>query len=144
MMKSFLTITLICIVSYAWSQAGPDRIYMSNIRTPQVYKASNPLNYPALTLNGGDQMELHFDDMDGDVKLYYYTFELRNADWSPTILNSFDYIKGFSNVRINTYRQSSIAFTRYTHYQAPVPDRNCFPTRSGNYLEKVFLNGDTS
>jgi hypothetical protein len=47
-------------------------------------------------------------------------------------------------VRINTYRQSSIAFTRYTHYQAAVPDRNCVPSRSGNYLLKVFLNGDTS
>jgi Domain of unknown function (DUF5103) len=97
-----------------------------------------------LTLNGNDQLELHFDDADADVKMYYYTFELRNADWSPTILYPFDYIKGFSNVRINTYRQSSIAFTRYTHYQAAVPDRNCIPTRSGNYLLKVFLNGDTS
>jgi hypothetical protein len=117
---------------------------MSNIHTPQVYKAADPLSYPVLMLNGNDQLELHFDDMDADVKMYYYTFELRNADWSKTLLNSFDYIKGFSNVRINTYRQSSIAFTRYTHYQAPVPDRNCFPTRSGNYLLKVFLNGDTS
>ncbi len=110
----------------------------------QVYKTSDPLSYPVLMLNSNDQMELHFDDLDGDVKMYYYTFELRNSDWSKTLLNSFDYIKGFSNVRINTYRQSSIAFTRYTHYQAPVPDRNCFPTRSGNYLLKVFLNGDTS
>src|SRR5260221_3818536 len=136
-MKSFLTIAVLCIVSCAWSQTAPDRIYKSNIHTTQVYKGSDPLSYPVLMLNSNDQMELHFDDLDGDVKMYYYTFELRNSDWSKTQLNSFDYIKGFSNVRINTYRQSSIAFTRYTHYQAPVPDRNCFPTRSGNYLLKV-------
>jgi hypothetical protein len=47
-------------------------------------------------------------------------------------------------VRITNYRTSSIAFTRYTHYQALLPDRNCYPTRSGNYLVKVFLDGDTS
>jgi len=47
-------------------------------------------------------------------------------------------------MRITNYRSSSIAFTRYTHYQAILPDRNCIPTRSGNYLLKVFVDGDTS
>lgn len=143
MKKKYSTILFIAISSFCWSQV-PDKVYLSNIHTPQVYKASDPYSYPVLTLNGSDQLELHFDDADADVKMYYYTFELRNADWSPTVLYPFDYIKGFSNVRINTYRQSSVAFTRYTHYQAAVPDRNCIPTRSGNYLLKVFLNGDTS
>ncbi|MES1218907.1 MAG: DUF5103 domain-containing protein [Bacteroidota bacterium] len=143
MKKQLITFLFICIGVYGWSQV-PDKIYMPNIHTPQVYKASDPYGFPVLTLNSNEQYELHFDDADADVKMYYYTFELRNADWSPTILNPFDYIKGFANVRINTYRQSSIAFTRYTHYQAAVPDANCIPTRSGNYLLKVFLNGDTS
>jgi hypothetical protein len=143
-MKYFLTILLICTVCSAWSQQGPDRIYKPNIRTPQVFKSGDTYSYPVLRLNSNDQLELDFDDMDGDVKIYYYTFELRNSDWSKTILFPFDYIKGFSSVRINTYRQSSIAFARYTHYQAAVPDRNCVPSRSGNYLLKVFLNGDTS
>lgn len=143
-MKNFLAIVLICTVSCTWAQQGPDRIYKPNIRTPQVFKSGDTYSYPVLRLNSNDQLELDFDDMDGDVKMYYYTFELRNSDWSKTILFPFDYIKGFSSVRINTYRQSSIAFTRYTHYQATVPDRNCIPSRSGNYLLKVFLNGDTS
>ena len=34
--------------------------------------------------------------------------------------------------------------TSYTHYQATIPERNSAPTRSGNYLLKVFLNDDTS
>ena len=60
------------------------------------------------------------------------------------MLSHFDFIKGFSQVRLNTYRISSIAFTKYTHYQAMIPDRNCIPSRSGNYMLKVFLNSDTS
>ena len=97
-----------------------------------------------MRLNGTDELELSFDDLDGDVKNYYFTYQLCNADWSTTILHPFDYIRGFQNVRITTYRNSSIAFTRYTNYQVRVPDRNCVPTRSGNYLLKVFLDGDTS
>src|SRR5690606_979443 len=86
----------------------------------------------------------HFDDLDPVVRNYSYTYQLCNADWTPAILSQFDYIKGFSQQRITTYRNSSIAYTRYIHYQAVLPDRNCRPSRSGNYLLKVFADGDTS
>jgi hypothetical protein len=91
-----------------------------------------------------NELELHFDDLDTRVKNYYYTFQLCNADWTPSVLHPFEYIKGFQNVRISNYRNSSIATTRYVHYQASIPDRNCYPSRSGNYLLKVFLDNDTS
>jgi hypothetical protein len=82
--------------------------------------------------------------MDANIKNYSYTYQLCNEDWTPAILSQFDYIKGFSQQRITTYRVSTLAFTRYTHYSAILPDRNCMPSRSGNYLVKVFLDGDTS
>ncbi len=89
-------------------------------------------------------MELHFDDMEGGVKYYFYTLELRNADWSAAQMSYFDYVKGFTQQRINTYRVSSAMLSRYTHYQVTLPDNNIMPTKSGNYVLKVFLNGDTS
>jgi hypothetical protein len=122
----------------------PDHIYQPNIHTVKLFKYGDIYSYPVMTLNSGDQLELHFDDMDADVKNYYYTYQLCNADWSPSSLQSFDYIRGFQTTRISTYRYSSMAFDRYTHYQAMLPDRSCVPTRSGNYLLKVFLNNDTS
>ena len=122
----------------------PDHIYKANIRSAKLYKWGDLYAYPILALNSGEQLELHFDDMDADVKNYYYSFQLCNADWSPANLPTFDYIRGFQSVRITTYRNSSISFTRYTHYYANLPDRNSVPTRSGNYLLKVFLNNDTS
>ncbi|MFN7688180.1 MAG: DUF5103 domain-containing protein, partial [Sphingobacteriales bacterium] len=100
--------------------------------------------YPIMELGTTQQLELHFDDMDADVKYYYYTLEMRNADWSPVQMGYFDYIKGFTQQRINTYRVSSAMLTRYTHYTTSLPDRNMVPTKSGNYLLKVFLNGDTT
>lgn len=121
-----------------------DRIVRNNIRSVKLNAAGNQLQYPIIRLNSSDRLELRFDDMDADVKYYSYTFVLCNADWTPAQLSQFDYMRGFSNVRISTYRNSSIALTPYTHYFTELPDRNTFPIRSGNYLLKVFLNGDTT
>jgi hypothetical protein len=122
----------------------PDHIYYPSIHTVKLYKSGDIYSYPVLTLNGADRLDLQFDDLEGDVKTLYYTYQLCNADWTPSSLFSYDYIRGFQSVRINTYRSSSLATVRYTHYEASVPDRNSVPTRSGNYLLKVFRNNDTS
>jgi hypothetical protein len=110
-----------------------------------LHKANDPYSYPIIRLNSVDDLDLYFDDLDGDIKYYYYTFQLCNADWSlNTELRPFDYLRGFLSNRISTYRNSSIAFVKYTNYYVRLPDRNCAPTRSGNYLLKVFLDSDTS
>jgi hypothetical protein len=142
-MKLILFISSIIIPVFSMAQI-PDAVYSPRIKTVQLYPTGNQLALPVIGLNSGNRLELHFDDLDGNVKNYSYTFQLCNADWTPVMLSSFDFIKGFSQQRINTYRISSIAFTRYTHYQAVVPDNNCAPSRSGNYILKVFMNGDTS
>jgi hypothetical protein len=123
-----------CFAGFAKSNAP-----VWNIHTVNLYKSGDQTSLPVLSLNSSETLELHFDDLDGDVKNYYYTFQLCNADWSPSMLRTFEYTKGFQNVRITNYRNSSLAFTRYTHYQAVVPDRNSYPSRSGNYLLKVFI-----
>ena len=140
----FLLLILVvhcCIASFAQI---PDHVYRPNIHSVKLFKYGDIYSYPIIMLNSGDQLELHFDDLDADVKSYYYTFQLCNADWSPSSLQTFDYIQGFQQNRIGTYRYSSIALTKYTHYQAVFPDRNSIPKRSGNYLLKVFRNNDTS
>jgi hypothetical protein len=122
----------------------PDKIYHDNIRSVKLYKANNQLAYPILTLQGSDKLELHFDDMHGDVKNYFYSFVLCDADWTVANVVPFDYIQGFQTTRISTYRISYISETKYTHYTATLPERSSVPTRSGNYILKVFLNNDTS
>jgi hypothetical protein len=142
-MKKIPVLFLLFLVLMAEAQL-PDHVYHANIRSVKLFRSGDIYGYPVLTLNGPEQLELHFDDLDADVKNYYYSFQLCNADWTPANIQSFDYIRGFQSNRIGTYRNSSIVFTRYTHYQAVVPERNSAPTRSGNYLLKVFLNDDMS
>ncbi len=128
-----------------WVKAQlPDHIYKSAIHSVKLYKSGDIYSYPVIKLNSGDQLELHFDDTDADVKNYYYTYQLCNADWTTANIQPYDYIRGFQTNRISTYRNSSLVYTRYTHYQVTLPERNSAPTRSGNYLLKVFINDDTS
>lgn len=136
----FLLAFATSVISYGQS---PDVTYMQNIQGIKLYLQGNQLGYPIINLGSSDLLELHFDDLDARVKNYYYTFQLCNADWMPVNLSTFDYLKGFSQIRLNQYRPSSISQTKYIHYQAVLPDRNCVPTKSGNFLLKVFLDGDT-
>lgn len=142
-MKRLLPALLI-IVHLAVKAQIPEAVYSPRIKTALLYPYGNQIGYPVMRLGGDDRLELHFDDLDGGVKNYSYTFQLCNADWTPAMLSQFDFLQGFSQVRINTYRVASVALTHYTHYQAVLPDRNSYPTKAGNYILKVFLNGDTA
>ena len=142
-MKKFLSFFLLLFALGSNGQL-PDHTYNPNIHSVKLFRAGDIYSYPIIKLNSNEELELYFDDLEGNYKNYYYTYQLCNADWSIADLHSFDYIKGFQNVRITTYRNSSLAFTRYTNYQARIPDRNSVPSKSGNYLLKVFLDGDTS
>ena len=132
------------IAASAGAQRLPDHVYMKDIRTVKLFQQNNQQSMAIWNLNSGDLLELHFDDLSGTPRNYYYTFQLCNADWTPADVNVFDYLKGFTQNRLSQYRVSSMAATHYVHYQALLPERNCMPAKSGNYLLKVFLDADTS
>ncbi len=140
-------ISIWCCIFFSLSlfaQLQPDKIYMSNIHTVQLFLTGNQYGYPIIQPGAAGALELHFDDLEGRVKNYSYTYQLCNADWQPVDLSPFDYLDGFTQNRIVQYRASSVASVKYIHYQALLPEHNCMPKLTGNYLLKVFLNGDTS
>lgn len=141
MRSTFLLATLLLAFVIANAQTV---VYNPDIKSVKLFRAGDQTSFPALTLNSGDVLQLEFDELGTAVKNYYCGFELCNADWSPSGLTSFDYTRGFQSIRISTYRNSSLATIKYVHYSATVPDRNSSPSRSGNYLLKVFLNNDTT
>lgn len=143
--KTTIAFLLVCIAaSGSIALPNPNNIYASNIKTVRFNMYGDQESIAVYKLNSSDRIELHFDDMDANIKSYYYTYQLCDYNWQPVNLSSFDYVKGFTQQRITTYRYSSIAYTRYIHYQAILPEQNSIPSRSGNYLLKVFLDGDTS
>ena len=117
---------------------------MQSIHSVKLFVSGNQNAYPIIQLNSAMSLELHFDDLTGNVKNYNYTYVLCDANWAPVDLSPFDFLQGFTQGRLGQYRASSVAKSKYIHYQALLPDKSCMPKISGNYLLKVYLNGDTS
>jgi len=141
---SYLFLTICFLYSTnAFSQMA-DAVYKENIKAVRFHMYADQQSLPVYKINSADQLELNFDDLDANVKSYFYSMQLCDYDWKPLDISPFLYTKGFTQQRIGTYRYSSVALTRYTHYQALVPDRSTILTMSGNYVLKVFLDGDTS
>lgn len=142
--KKILLLALSCLSFIITNAQYADAVYKENVKAVRFHVYGDQLSLPVYKLNSSDQLELNFDDLDANVKSYYYCFQLCDYNWNPVDISPFLYIKGFTQQRISTYRYSSIALTRYTHYQAIVPDRSTTLTMSGNYILKVYLDGDTS
>jgi len=123
---------------------SPEGVYMSTIHGVKLYKRGNQQSMPLIRLNSNEQLELRFDDLDPNIKNYYYTYILCDANWQPADISPFEYIKGFQQERFSDYQVSSISQTNYIHYFAMLPNKDCTPSKSGNYLLKVYLDGDTS
>ena len=140
----YLFILLTVLAGKSLSAQTPDSVYMPNIFSAKLFIKGNQLAYPVLSLNGYEQMELSFDDLDADLKTYYYTYQLCNADWTPVQISTFDYIRGFAQNQITDYHYSSLALIRYTHYHQLLPENNSRLTLSGNYMLKVYRDNDTS
>ena len=118
-----------------------DNVYKDYVRTVQCFVGNSPLSYPILNLGGGF-LTLSFDDLEADIKDYYYTITHCNADWTPSNLNTMEYIDGFETEEILNYEYSFNTFVEYTHYELTLPNNNMAYTKSGNYILKVFLDND--
>ena len=143
-LKIILLLGLFFLFTISGIAQMSDDVYKTNILAVRFHMYGDQQSLPIYKINSGDQLELNFDDLDANVKSYYYSFQLCDYNWMPVDISPFLYIKGFTQQRIATYRYSSIALTRYTHYQALLPDRNSSLILSGNYILKVYLDGDTS
>ena len=91
---TYLLINISLLINFCATAQVADSIYKSNIKTVRLHNYGNQLSLPIINLNTNDQVELHFDDLDGNVKYYYYTFQICDKDWTPVILSQFDEVAG--------------------------------------------------
>lgn len=119
-----------------------NRVYKNNIKTVQIFESSFEMSAPILQLNSGQTLKLCFDDLEGGFKSYSYTIIHCSANWEPSNISSADYIKGFSDNQITDYKYSFNTIQQYTHYNVLFPNSYMSITKSGNYIIKVFEDGD--
>ncbi len=113
-------------------------IISPGIKTVQFHRLGWPLSYPILNLNSDQKLLLTFDEPGNQVKNYYYTITLCDANWRESGLMTTDYLRG---IAINPLLDYSFSFNTtfdYLHYRLEIPNQNILPTRSGNYFLKIF------
>ena len=119
-----------------------DFVYRPNIKTVQLHEESFELTQPILELGAAGRLKLSFDDLDTDYKNYSYTFIQCNADWLPSDLSAMDYIEGFTDNLVTDHQFSLNTLQSYTHYSTLFPNENFHFIKSGNYILKVYLDGN--
>lgn len=117
-------------------------IYTPSIRTVQLHSESHALSQPIIQFNSQEKLKLSFDDLDADYKNYAYTFIHCNSNWEPSNLQPNEYIDGFQDILINDYQFSSGSLQKYIHYSAIIPDESSRIILSGNYVLKVYQDGN--
>ena len=115
-------------------------IYSPTVKTVILERNNEPLTDAVIVLNSGQQLHLRFDDLNTEVKNYYYRFIHCDFNWLPSSLHESDYIDGFFYEQVQQYYPSFNTYQVYYHYSTVFPSDQMRITKSGNYILVVYDN----
>lgn len=138
----FLCLSLMALTVQAQRFTGDiqnkDYVYVDYIRSVQLNVSGVPLSDPIIKLGSNASLTLTFDDLDADVKDYFYSIVHCDRNWEPSNLQEMEYLDGFNEERINDFEFSAKTLWPYTHYELTLPNRDMRWNLSGNYLLLVY------
>lgn len=117
--------------------------YISSIRSVELHPLEKEGDFPVVRLGAGDQLLLRFDDLRADFRDVYVSLEYCDADWTPSRVSSMDYADGYNEDKIMEVQSSRSTKKGYTHYEITFPNEYIAPKYAGNYILKVYEDGDT-
>ena len=98
----------------------------------------NPLSEPIIELGGNQGIEISFDMLEPEPRVYTYTLTHCDADWNPSQLIQSEYMNGFQNRIIDDYAVSFNTTMDYVNYRLIFPNEDVSFKVSGNYVVQVF------
>ncbi len=124
-----------------------DNIFDANIKTVQIYRDGNPLTVPVTYMGSFDPLTLEFDELrSAESRESEFFVDLVACDeyWEPAIILPIEFYDGFTQDRIQEYQRSEFSKVDYVHYRYQFPQENESFKLSGNYMIKVYRDGDPS
>lgn len=119
-----------------------NRIVKPTIHTVQFEGLDEEEPYPVLRMGTDDKLYLKFDEFSGEIADYQYTVVHCDYNWEPSRLMQNQYLDGMFFDYITNNNTSFNTQVRYMHYEAEFPNFNFSPRVPGNYVLKVYENGD--
>lgn len=98
------------------------------------------MSYPIIRLNADEKLELHFDDLDANVKSYRYEIIHCSSNWQPSPISYSEYMDGFPENMLRNYSYSINTTVPYIHYSLVIPNDEVKLKLSGNYVISVYLD----
>ncbi len=144
---SFLLLILVlnCCVPVTPSTSGnPSRIeYTDKNYVPVVgnvqlipFGKTTRFSNPITTL--GNSFKIQFDLLDEEFRYLQAKIFHCNYNWTPSQLNTLEYLKEYNEFPINKYEFSMNTVIPYVSYELDLPA----PIRSGNYIVGIFEEND--
>lgn len=119
-----------------------DHIFAENIKTVELFPENNRLGEPLIYLNETSSLILKFDELDSDYRNYAYTLIHCDAKWQKSDLSPNEYLDNYIEAYIADYQFSKNTKVPYIHYSIQIPNQDIQIRYSGNYILKVYPEGD--